>query len=293
MAGLLTSIIGLAPVSPTPAAAQTPVRPILIVGGHANQDEQLEDGADDLGIALGYGPADLSLTAGVELASLDGWNWPGSASGEVSADRIYDHINFLYVAAGNTPVDVVAISQGAPTTRRALHKHPDAQDKVGTYISFSGANAGIPDGFLPDLCERFIDVCREMVWDVYRGDTSWLRCRVNMIWCLGQPDGDPTPGGGANPGPGEIAYYNLYTADDGDASTPPPEDEAQIPYNWSQPLQDAQNRSVQDECPNDSAPHGGWYENPDRIDPVFEELLLDAMRHQPLDVPPSLCENDG
>lgn len=302
--GMIASVLALVPASPAHAVITNPV---LFVGGHGNQNEQLEGWADYIDGALGLSD---NLVRGVELRTEPGWNnpfdspdygdWPGTRSNELSAydtassADIYDAINSLYTAAGNKPVEVVAISQGALATRWLLQTNPNnIRSKVASYVSFGGVNAGIPDFFTPlDWCEdlEWLTVCEEIMWDTpiqQPGETDWIEQEVNQAeYTAGGPVtwGDPTPG--------TLPYFHIYTADDDGVTDVPDysgqEIEALKPYGWAVPLLGASNRSAQDECGSTYvAPHGGWVGT--TPDPVLEELLLDALHRRTLDAPASLC----
>jgi hypothetical protein len=294
VSGMIASVPALIPASPAHAITN----PVLFVGGHTNQNEQLEGWADYIDGTLGL--ADDKVRA-IELRTQPGWNypfdspdagdWPGTASNEVSAGDIQAAIEDLYADYGNTPVEVIAISQGALATRWLLQSNPsNVRSKVASYISFGGANAGIPDNFFLSLCDvgDWAPACNEMVYESLPGDNNWIEYEVNMWhYTLGVPvqDGDPTPG--------TLPYYHVYTANDGPSGLPNDpgsgkEIEATTPYGWSVPLLGASNRSAQDDCgASYVAPHGGW--NGSTPDPVMEHLLLDALNRNSLDAPATLC----
>lgn len=284
--GVVLLSSGLLVMAPAAPAQATP-RPVLLVGGHTNQQEAMEDWADWIDGKLGLGDDQVR---GVELVSdpPDWPDWPGAGSNEASAEVIRAAIEDLHADHG-TPVDVIGVSQGAVATRYLLQQNTaNIRSKVAGFVSFSGANAGVPDNPWFGTCEatEFMAMCDEMVFELAPGDPDWLELNVNR-WTYGGPLGDPTPG--------SIEYFHIYTTNDGEylnnwPDWPYPfgeEWEALKPYGWSVPLLGATNRSAQQECgPTYLAPHGGWwlfgepYPNPN---PVMEELLIDALERRPLD----------
>lgn len=287
--GMIASALALVPADPADARI---TNPLLIVGGHGNVTSDLEGWADFLAHP---DRLDLPLdkARGLQLQSLPGL-WPGTESNEDSAwepggvvDDVYDAIMDLSNDYGGARVEVMGVSQGALVVRWLLQANPNnIRNRVASYISFSGVNAGIPDFLRPlDWCSPTVPVCQQMVWDTPAdrvGETDWLMDEVNM-W-----DYDPASANG-DPTPGAIPYFHIYTTNDEGATNLPDyngqEYEALRPYGWSLPLHDATNRSAQDECGADYvAPHGGWTGT--TPDPVMLELLLDALHRRPLDAPP-------
>jgi hypothetical protein len=303
--GLVASLLALVPASPATAAVTNPV---LIVGGHMSQSDDLEANFANSIEGLTGLPDDKVRT--VELRTQPGWDfpddddsdWPGTASNEASADDIRTAINNLSSAYGGARVEVIAISQGALATRRLLQREPAMRTKVASYISYSGVNAGIPSGFsfvgwLLDECEDDegvwkLVVCEQMIYDPplqEAGETEWIEDDVNL-WDDNPitPNGDPTPGGeGETPAgvPG-IAYFHIYTANDpvsGDDPDTGDEVEAVGPYGWSDPLLGARNMSAQDACddPGLQVVHASLH-------PVLVDLVLDALNRRPFD-PGATC----
>lgn len=289
-------------VAGLPACDPAPPNPILVVGGHGMQLQDAQGLAAYLVGELGY---ESDWAAGVELASQPGkdypldsghTDWPGSEYASVSADVIQTAIEDLYAAAGDTPIDIVAVSQGAPTTRALLQDNPDdVRSKVAGYISLSGANSGVPDSDWVNAIGCFfyqLNVCSEIVYPSGSpGVSDWLEDEVNM-----------PSGSGPVPGSSTIDYYHVYTEifPSGTLGTPAAQGEAATPYGWSVPLQGAVNMSVQDACPSNPdrpAPHVGYWTDgtdtdtlPDP-DLVMDELLKDALSRAALsiDAPSTTC----
>jgi pimeloyl-ACP methyl ester carboxylesterase len=279
--GLLASVLTQAP--PTPAQAQT-ARPILMVTGFGQDASGTEETWGDLLASQTRLPDDQ-----VRVVELSGFI-PGTDSMEESANEILLAINDLYEDY-DTPIDIVAISQGSPAARRTLARYPSSQSRVAGFISFSGANIGIarnhPDptwAAMLNACSTggiVWPVCAQMVYPSEPGDTEWLR-RLNGII----PAGDPTPG--------DIRYYYIYSER---TTSNPPENEGLLAYDWRTPLPGAEDMSAQRACPtnpNRFAPHAGWYDTggPElEPDAVMHELALDALNRRLLviDNPATTC----
>jgi pimeloyl-ACP methyl ester carboxylesterase len=274
-------------------------RPVLVVGGHFTTQAIANGIADFYRSELDL-PAHWAAGVALSVASPEEWApfvwagspWPGTASNEVSAVAVHDAIDALLSATDQSQVDVVAISQGALVTRWLVKNDLEARSKVAGLISLGGVNVGGPDGgslfgLIQGICEDLdaLTVCGQMVFDTAPGWTNWL---------IALNGGDPTPG--------PIAYYHVYTQND--PNTPETtESEALLPAYippfpyyfplWQVPLPGATNRSVQQVCqpyfPNRPAPHAGVWPN-GQADVVTLELVLDALRRQPLQVSAAQCQ---